>query len=109
MAGMSCGFNRSMQHLISNYREEDVGYEVSTEDLLHRRTKSIDVADSGGLLDPGNSVTVEVSANGGAKQVSVAAMLIPTNDAFFALNGVNAPKGDKTIVYRSPAYDAGSH
>ncbi len=31
-----CDFNRSMQHLISNYREEDVENEVPDEDLLHR-------------------------------------------------------------------------
>ena len=38
-----CGFNRSMQHLISKYREEDVEHEVSTKNLLHRRTKVLDV------------------------------------------------------------------
>ncbi len=32
-----------MQHLISSYREEDVEYEVPTEDLLHRRTEIVDV------------------------------------------------------------------
>jgi hypothetical protein len=31
-----CDFNRSMQHLISTYREEDVENENATEDLLHR-------------------------------------------------------------------------
>ena len=30
-----CGFNRSMQHLISNYREGDVENEAASEDLLH--------------------------------------------------------------------------
>jgi len=40
---MGCGFNWSMQHLISKYREEDVEDEVSTKDLLHRRTEGIDV------------------------------------------------------------------
>ena len=38
-----CGFNRSMQHLISKYREEDVEHEVSTKNLLHRRTKDLDL------------------------------------------------------------------
>ncbi len=33
---MGCDFNRSMHHLISNYREEDVENEAATEDLLHR-------------------------------------------------------------------------
>ena len=44
MTAKSCGFNRSMQHLISKQcREEDVENEVSTEDLLHRSTKVLDV------------------------------------------------------------------
>jgi len=33
-AATDCGFNRSMQHLNSNYRGEDVENEVQTEDLL---------------------------------------------------------------------------
>ena len=76
--------------------------------LLIGNPEVIDVADSGGMLAPGDSVTVVVDASHGAKQVSVASMLIPTNDAFFSLNGVEAPKGNKTVVYLSPAYDAGS-
>src|SRR5262245_45781727 len=39
-----------------------------------------------GLLDPGKSVTTKVNADG-ADFLTVAAMLIPTNDAFLALNG----------------------
>ena len=35
-AANGCDFNRSMQHLISNYREEDVENEAASEDLLHR-------------------------------------------------------------------------
>ena len=43
------------------------------------------------------------------KYVTVTSMLIPTNDAFIAVNGVKGPKsnhGPKVIM--SPAYDAGS-
>ena len=36
MPAWGCDLNRSMQHLISNYREEDVEDEVSDENLLHR-------------------------------------------------------------------------
>jgi len=36
MSALGCGFNQSTQHLISNYREEDVENEAATEDLLHR-------------------------------------------------------------------------
>ncbi len=67
-----------------------------------------DVADSGGLLDPGQSVTITVETGGGFNHVSVAAMLIPTNDAFFALNDVDGPSGNRAETHRSPAYDAGS-
>jgi hypothetical protein len=36
MSAYGCDFNRSTQHLISDYREEDVVDEVQTENLLHR-------------------------------------------------------------------------
>jgi hypothetical protein len=68
----------------------------------------IDVAASAGLLGPGMSVTVTVAAGRKAGRISVASMLIPTNDTFFGLNGVPAPEGRRTLVYRSPGYDAGS-
>src|SRR5262249_59818381 len=67
-----------------------------------------DLASSAGLLNPGQSVTVTVDGGGGFDHLSVAAMLIPTNDGFFALNGVAGPRGDETLRLFSPAYDAGS-
>lgn len=70
------------------------------------------VADSGappaGFVGPGQSKTVVVAAGLGVDHISVAAMLIPTNDAFFALNGVEAPRGSEMLTYFSPAYDSGS-
>lgn len=75
---------------------------------LEANHKVIDVQNSGDLLMPGHSVTVNVSAKHGAKEVTVASMMIPTNDSFIALNGVKAPKRDKARVYYSPGYDAGS-
>lgn len=76
--------------------------------VLAANRRVIDVQNSGGLLMPGESVTVIVSARHGAKRITVASMLIPTNDSFIALNGVRAPKGGKTRMYFSPGYDAGS-
>lgn len=71
-----------------------------------------DVADSGappgGFVPPGQSKTVIVDAGRGAHHLSVAAMLIPTNDGFFALNGERGPRGDEVLTYFSPAYDSGS-
>jgi beta-aspartyl-peptidase (threonine type) len=44
MSASDCGFNRSMQHLISKCREEDVAdEEVSTKDLLQRSRQGADV------------------------------------------------------------------
>jgi hypothetical protein len=68
----------------------------------------LDVTNSGGLLDPGASVTIRVAARGRHDRVSVAAMLIPTNDGFFALNGVRGPLGRFTGHHVSVAYDAGT-
>ncbi len=62
----------------------------------------------GGFVLPGASRTLTVEAGGGFDHISVAAMLIPTNDAFFAVNGVEAPVGNKTVTLFSPAYDAGT-
>lgn len=78
-----------------------------TKSLMNNR-RVREVADSGGPLVPGESVTVKVSARGGAKYISLASMLVITNDAFVALNGVRAPMNSLTSTYFAPAYDAGS-
>jgi hypothetical protein len=66
------------------------------------------VVNSGGLLNPGQSVTQRVSTLGSFDNVSVAAMLIPTNDGFFAVNDAEGPNGQASITVFSPAYDAGT-
>jgi hypothetical protein len=63
---------------------------------------------SSGLLNPGASVTLQIQARGRADHISLAAMLIPTNDGFIALNGAQLPRGNGTLTLFSPAYDAGS-
>ena len=73
---------------------------------LNGNSQVIDVQDSGGLLMPGQSVTVIVSAEHGAKMISVASMMLPTNDGFIALNSVEVSK--KGTTFYSPGYDAGS-
>ncbi|MDH3647766.1 MAG: spondin domain-containing protein [Gammaproteobacteria bacterium] len=69
-----------------------------------------DVSNSSFLpfLSPGKSVTQFVATTGEYKNVSLAAMLIPSNDIFFALNGIAGPTGNKTVTLTVPAYDAGS-
>jgi len=69
-----------------------------------------DVSDSSHLpfLGPGEHVTQIVATRGVYKYISVAAMLVPSNDTFFAVNGRPGPIGNKTITMVSPAYDAGT-
>ncbi len=82
------------------------GNTVPLADMLAANKRVTATSVSSGLLAPGASVTVKVSARG-AQYISLASMLIPTNDGFFALNHVRVPvKGTRTFY--SPAYDAGT-
>jgi hypothetical protein len=68
----------------------------------------LEVTNSGALLDPGASATIKVATRGSFDHVSVAAMLIPTNDGFFAVNAAQGPRGRGARVLTSVAYDSGS-
>lgn len=61
-----------------------------------------------GLLGPGESVSTIITANPYRRSfISMAAMLIPTNDTFVAVNGIKLPlRGKKTRLLS--AYDAGT-
>lgn len=74
---------------------------------LESSSHVVDIQNSGGLLAPGHSVTVVVSAAHGARRISLAAMMLPTNDGFIALDSVRAPRHG-TATYYSPGYDAGT-
>jgi hypothetical protein len=80
--------------------------------LLLASPEVFDVTNSGpppgGFVPPGQSKTVMVRTRGNFDHISVAAMLIPTNDGFFALNGAKGPSGHQSLTLFSPAYDAGS-
>ena len=78
-------------------------------DLLESLPEVLKVTDTGTTLGPGQTVTITVVTRGAFDHISVAAMLIPTNDGFFALNGVQGPiKPNQMTMFTSPAYDAGS-
>ena len=78
----------------------------ATDELLAAGREVSDVETIPGLLGPGESATVVVKATGRGRRLTVAAMLIPTNDTFVALNGVKLPR--KAGVFDAPAYDAGT-
>jgi hypothetical protein len=60
------------------------------------------------LIDPGKSGTVTVDTTADFNQMSLVSSLIPTNDAFIAVNGIVGLKGDAALSLFVPAYDAGS-
>ncbi len=66
-------------------------------------------ASSGALLDPGQSVTVNIPASGKFRYLSIASMLVPTNDGFIAVNNIALPKViGKRVTAFSRVYDAGT-
>lgn len=60
-----------------------------------------------GLLMPGKSVEIMLDANYRYRKISFAAMLLPTNDTFVAIDGVRLPSRGKTTLFAN-AYDAGT-
>ena len=77
-------------------------------DALLSSGHALDVVTAGGPLPPGHTVTLRVRTNGKNSHVSVASMLVPSNDAFFAVNGIQGPRSKHSKTVYSPAYDAGS-
>jgi hypothetical protein len=67
-----------------------------------------DAKSTAGLLQPGASVTVRVQARGRFDQISVAGMLLPTNDSFMAINAVDLPWDRQPVTVKAIGYDAGS-
>jgi hypothetical protein len=68
---------------------------------------AMDVTTIPGLLGPGEQASVVVSGNPGRGFVSVAAMMIPTNDTFVAMNRMKLPRSG-AAQQLVPAYDAGT-
>lgn len=66
-----------------------------------------EVGSTSDLLTRGASVTFETSGGGGFDQLSLATMLIPTNDAFAGLETTLPDAGEMKVVY-AYAYDAGT-
>ncbi len=71
-----------------------------------------DYAVASGGIPPAGSVTVEIGLQGNARLLSVAGMLVSTNDAFVGLDGFAVPFGlfssSRRMIVNADAYDAGS-
>jgi len=60
-----------------------------------------------GLLTAGKSAMTDIDT-GANTQLSVVAMMLPTNDGFVALNNLTIPTTPGTYTYNLNAYDAGT-
>jgi hypothetical protein len=76
--------------------------------LLNRTPEFYDYAISSEPILPGESITLDVVANGEFRYFTVAGMLATTNDAFFAVHGAAFPRSTETLKIDGIAYDAGS-
>jgi hypothetical protein len=61
-----------------------------------------------GLLAPGASTTATVSMSKGNRYLSIAAMLLPTNDGFVGLDALKIPNKKGSHVFYLNGYDAGT-
>lgn len=76
--------------------------------MLRANPRVYNVTTIPGRLAPGASVTVRVDMDDDYNRLTLGAMLIPTNDGFFAFEDVRGPSRRNMVTYESPAYDAGS-
>jgi hypothetical protein len=62
-----------------------------------------------GPTNPGSTASVTLAAKGGFSRVTVAAMLVPTNDVFMAIQNVPLPTASgESVTYYANAYEAGA-
>ncbi|HKJ17659.1 MAG TPA: spondin domain-containing protein [Xanthomonadales bacterium] len=66
----------------------------------------LDVVTTEGLLMPGDTATVQIGGDILRNRLSLAAMLIPTNDSFVGLNAMVLPGRNNSAL--APAYDSGT-
>lgn len=75
-------------------------------------TSAVKVIDpNGGPLKPGGSTTTATFTGGAGTanvQLTIMAMLVPSNDGFMALNAIDIPTTPGTYTYNVTAYDAGT-
>jgi hypothetical protein len=82
------------------------GNPMPLKGLLDGDPGVLNTAVAGGLLMPGQSVTVEIRGNGKFNRLSITSMLIPTNDAIVGLRSMKLPS--RSVMAAVPAFDAGT-
>jgi Spondin_N len=86
----------------------EAGNTAPLKALVVASGESLDAQSTSGLLAPGATVTVRVQANERFDRLSIAGMLLPTNDGFVALNSIELPWDRRAVTMTAIGYDAGS-
>jgi len=76
--------------------------------LLTGNAAVTQVLPGGGLTHPGAHYTFTIEARPAHDRLSLAAMLVPTNDTFVALDSIDLPESFAEKVVYAVAYDAGT-
>ena len=85
------------------------GNSSELEELLSDLKDVDGIAAAMGPVPPGKSVTIEIDSNSRFNRLSLASMLVNTNDAFLAINSERLPRFRyASVTYYATAYDAGS-
>lgn len=82
------------------------GDTMPMQEKLLNSGMAYDAASSGGLLGPGETVTLHVKSKEKFKYRSVVAMLLPTNDGVIAINSMKLAGKNRTTL--ALGYDGGS-
>ncbi len=86
----------------------EAAYDAERRTVVEIATAAGTPAD-GPFTNAGQSATFDIRAHRGANYLSMAAMLLPTNDSFMALNAVELPsRRGRSITVRALGYDAGT-
>jgi hypothetical protein len=94
----------------SNLQKMAEGGDISglAVDITNAGGKSVENP-AAGLLAPGAMAMADLGDPGATNtQLSVVAMMLPTNDGFIALNNMTLPTAKGTYTYMLNAYDAGT-
>lgn len=75
-------------------------------DLLLSAPELVQDTSGTGPIMPGATTTFTIEGSNRFNRLSFAAMLLPTNDTFVAVNSVTLPRNDRMVV--AHAYDAGT-